>query len=227
VSSSSEQCYSLTHSLIKMSGALPLLVVFDLDDCLWSPEMYTLSHVPSSKDTLTGSLGHYSEGVVAVQCGSECVSDQVRLYPDALTVLQRIYLGEYPDVRIAAASSADTPLAVRIGRACMSLLEVLPGVTVRDVFDLGWPDGFQGHLQIGRTAPLTSDKSKSHFPILRQVTNIPYDRMVFFDDCNWSDHVEMVTRVCKGVVGQRTPRGLQLAEWERALATYAARAVHE
>jgi hypothetical protein len=30
----------------KAYRALPELVVFDLDDCLWSPEMYTLSEIP-------------------------------------------------------------------------------------------------------------------------------------------------------------------------------------
>lgn len=198
--------------------ALPALVVFDLDDCLWSPEMYTLNHIPTSSNVITGSLGESGEGVIAVKSGRE----EIRLFPDALLVLQKIYFGEYPNVRIAAASSADTPQAVRIGRASMCLLEVVPGVSMRDVFDRGWPDNFEDHLQIGRSAPLSSNKSATHFPILRRATNIPYDQMIFFDDCNWSDHVAMVTRECKGVVAQRTPNGLQLSEWERALAMFSA-----
>lgn len=195
---------------------LPDLAVFDLDDCLWSPEMYTLNDVPTTRDVITGSLGECGQGVVAVQSGRH----QIRLFPDALHVLQKIYMGEYANMRVAAASSADTPLAVRIGRATMCLLEVVPGVTMREVFDLGWPEGFEAHLQIGRTAPLSSNKSKTHFPILREETGVPYHRMVFFDDCNWSDHVAMVTRECAGVVAQRTPRGLQLAEWEAALVNF-------
>jgi magnesium-dependent phosphatase 1 len=65
----------------------------------------------------------------------------------------------------AAASSADTPLAVSIGRKAMTMLEVAPGVTVRQVFALGWPEGFEGNMQIGRTSPLSSDKAHTHFPI--------------------------------------------------------------
>jgi hypothetical protein len=34
-------------------------------------------------------------------------------------------------MRVACASSADTPLAVRIGKSALALLEVVPGVTVR------------------------------------------------------------------------------------------------
>jgi magnesium-dependent phosphatase 1 len=200
-----------------MSTPLPELAVFDLDDCLWSPEMYTLNDVPTANDCITGSLGVSGEGIIAVRSGHH----EIRLFPDALLVLQKIYLGEYPKMRIAAASSADTPLAVRIGRTSMCLLEILPGVTMREVFDQGWPDGFEAHLQIGRSTPLTSNKSETHFPILRRETNIPYHKMIFFDDCNWSDHVAMVSRACPGVIAQRTPRGLQEAEWQQALSMFA------
>ena len=61
---------------------------------------------------------------------------------------------------------ADTPLAVSIGRKAMSMLEVDAGVTVRQVFAKGWPEGFEGNLQIGRSPPLSSDKAVTHFPIL-------------------------------------------------------------
>ena len=58
--------------------------------------------------------------------------------PAALQVLQDYYIGNFPStMRIAAASSADTPLAVEIGRAAMNLLEVLPGITLRKVFAKG------------------------------------------------------------------------------------------
>ena len=198
-------------------STIPELAVFDLDDCLCSPEMYTLQEVPTVDDGIRGMLGEFGEGIVAVKSGRY----KVQLFPDALFILQKIYMGEYPKIRIAAASSADTPLAVRIGRASMSILEIVPGVSMRDVFDQGWPASFEAHLQIGRTAPLTSNKSKTHFPILRKETGIPYHRMIFFDDCNWSDHVSMVMSACTGVVAQRTPRGLQVSEWEQALAMYA------
>ena len=44
--------------------------------------------------------------------------------------------------------------------------------------------------------------------------------MVFFDDCNWSDHCAMVGSKW-GVVCQRTPNGIQINEWEKALDAYA------
>ena len=118
-----------------------------------------------------------------------------------------------------AASSADTPRAVEIGKAAMRLLEVLPGVTMNDVLMRGWTD--EGHLQIGRTAPLSSDKSRTHFPILRDTTGVPYDEMLFFDDSVWSDHCRMVERACPGVVTQRTPHGMTAEEWAGGLDKFA------
>ena len=57
---------------------MPKLVVFDLDDCLWSPEMYTLSDVPTSTSAVKSKLGDLEEeGVIAVKSGRSLI----RLYP--------------------------------------------------------------------------------------------------------------------------------------------------
>ena len=202
--------------------ALPKLIVFDLDGCVWSPEMYTLSIVPRASDVVRGDLGRgKGEGVVGVKSGSH---DVIRIFPGALAAIQRVLEGEYgSEMRLAAASSADTPRAVSIGRAAMALLEVLPGVTLLDAFRTaggGFGDDCP-QLQIGRSPPLSSDKSRTHFPILREVTSVPYEEMLFFDDCNWTDHVAAVGREC-GVVGQRTPHGLTVADWEQGLEKYRA-----
>ena len=159
----------------------PELVVFDMDMCLWSPEMYTLNHIPLKSDVIIGKLGNYDEGVIGVKSDY----DQIRLFPDALTILQDIYQGVYGNnLKIAVASSADTPHAVSIGKAAMSFLEVLPGVTLRQVFAKGWSDGFDGNIQVGRTPPLSSNKAETHFPILHRETQIAYNKMIFLDDCN-------------------------------------------
>jgi hypothetical protein len=51
--------------------ALPSLCVFDLDDCLWTPETYTLSKVPGVRDRIKGPLGSFGEGIIGVRCGNE------------------------------------------------------------------------------------------------------------------------------------------------------------
>jgi hypothetical protein len=72
---------------------------------------------------------------------------------------------------------------------------------------------------------LCSNKAQTHFPRIKKITGIPYDKMLFFDDCNWGDHVGMVARGCKegngkGVVGHRTPYGLSVADWYKGLELY-------
>mmetsp|Transcript_21084 Transcript_21084/g.21205 ORF Transcript_21084/g.21205 Transcript_21084/m.21205 type:complete len:243 (+) Transcript_21084:158-886(+) len=198
-----------------ISARIPSLVVFDLDMCLWKPEMFELNEIPTEK--VFGDLGPYGRGVVGVKSGIETIE----LFPDGLQVLQEFYLGKYPNMKIATASACSNPHAVRIGRKAMEMLEVLPGVTMRQVFAKGWEEGFEGNLQIGRTPPLTPNKAKSHFPFLLEATKIPYSEMIFFDDCNWGDHCGNVEKACPGVVTQRTPRGLQRRDWEIAFAKYA------
>ncbi len=194
---------------------MPQLVVLDLDECVWSPEMYTLDELPG--DVVRGELLGAGAGARGVKSGPYTIA----MYDGALRALQRFHAGEYPGTRLAVASSADTPRAVQIGRAAMRVLEVVPGVTMHDVLSDGWADEI--NLQIGRSKPLSSDKSRTHFPILRDLTGVPYEGMLFFDDSNWSDHCGIVERNCPGVVTQRTPRGMTEFEWEQGLKKYAQR----
>ena len=195
--------------------AKPALVVWDMDDCLWHPEMFTLSEMPS--EGVRGDLNGRGEGVVGVRSGS----DVIRLFPDALRVLQEFWDGEHGSTKLAVASSADTPFAAAIAQAALDMLEIVPGVTLRDVLCRGHPDGLSDHIRIGRTAPLSSDKSRTHFPLIREATGIDYDEMLFFDDSNWSDHCAIVSQNCPGVVAQRTPRGLQYSEFVSGLRKFA------
>merc|ERR1719174_181517 len=201
------------------SKTYPSLVVFDLDDCIWSPEMYTLSVVPKPKDAIMGDLNGKGKGVIGVRSGGEVI----KIFPGALRALQEIHAGKYPGpMRLATASSAETPRAVKIGRAAMNILEVVPGVSFKKLLlTHGGGFGDERNLKIGRTPPLSSNKSTTHFPQLRRDCGIPYDEMLFFDDCNWTDHCTIVARVCKGVVTQRTPHGLTFELWTKALEKYA------
>ena len=168
-----------------------------------------------------GDLNGRGEGVVGVHSGG----DIIRLFPGALVALQECADGKYPGMRLAVASSADTPLAERIGRAAMGILEVLPGVTLKEVLTADFEDG--RNLQIGRQPPLSSDKSRTHFPTLKEATGVEYDGMLFFDDSNWSNHCAIVEKNCEGVVVQRTPRGMTEAEFRNGLKKYAAAAAKD
>lgn len=200
----------------RLDAATPKLCVLDLDDCVWSPEMYTLDQLPSEQ--VRGDLGGRGEGVFGVKSGFETI----RVFPGALAALQECADGKHDYMRLAVASSADTPFATKCAYAALDALEVLPGLSLRALLARGWPDGFTANVQIGRTPPLSSDKSRTHFPILKEATGVEYSDMIFFDDSNWSDHCGIVERNCPGVVAQRTPRGLQVAEFRACLDRYAA-----
>lgn len=203
------------------ANGFPALAVFDLDACLWDQEMFQLRELVDRENPVIGPL-EGGDGVVGARSGNAII----RLHEGALEALRRYYNGDYPGMRVAAASSADTPLAVRIGRSALDLLEVVPGVTVREVLGIGWPEDFEGNLQIGRTPPLSSNKAATHFPILRRECSVPFDKMMFFDDCNWGDHCGAVARGCTekesglGPVTVRTPHGLGTADWNRGLEEY-------
>jgi magnesium-dependent phosphatase 1 len=154
---------------------------------------------------------------------------QISMHPGSLVALQNHLDGKYPGMRVAFASSADTPFAEKVGRASLKLLEVVPGTTVWDVV-VGRDWGGRDVNQIGRQPPLSSNKARSHFPFLRRETGIRYDRMLFFDDCNWDDHCGMVASQCKendtniGPATVRTPNGLRVTDWEKGLEVYAKQA---
>lgn len=131
-------------------------------------------------------------------------SDTVHLYDGARRTLRELALNpKYRGVVLACASSSLEPA---YSHACLDHLEILPDLTLRGMF---------AYDQIGRTGKLTPRKT-THFRELHQESGIPYDRMLFFDDCNWGDHIGDL-RDCLGVVGQRTPNGLTFEEFERGL----------
>ena len=203
----------------------PELTVFDLDACFWDQEMYEMTAIPGPQDVVMGDLRGRGEGVVGVMSGGHKIS----LHPGALLAMQHHQDGMYGSMKVAFASSADTPFAEKVGRASLKLLEVVPGTTVWDlVVHRDWNG--KDVNQIGRQPPLSSNKARSHFPFLQRETNIRYDRMLFFDDCNWGDHCGMVSSQCRepdtntGPATVRTPNGLRVADWEKGLAVYAKQA---
>ena len=170
--------------------------------------------------TALGDLNGKGKGVIGAYSGSH----QISMHKGSLLALQEHAEGiKYPGMKVCFASSADTPFAEKIGRATLKLLEVVPGLTVWDlVVRRDWDN--RDVNQIGRQPPLSSNKAKTHFPRIRELTGIHYDKMLFFDDCNWGDHCRMVAEGCqengKSVVTHRTPNGLREADWRKGLELY-------
>jgi magnesium-dependent phosphatase 1 len=141
-------------------------------------EMYEMPKIPTEKDVVRSDLNGRGNGVVGVMSGR----NKIALHKGSLQALQDHADGKFGNMKVAFASSADTPLAEKIGRASLQLLEVLPGMTVWDlVVGRDWEG--RDVNQIGRQPPLSSNKARSHFPFLKKATGIRFDRMLFFDDC--------------------------------------------
>lgn len=203
---SADQEYGFVH---------PQLVVLDLDDCVWHPEMYTLNKIPEKLVMGKHLSSDEEECVVGVKSGRATVA----LHPGAVYALRKLWANGFPDnVRFATASSANTPFAVKCAHASLRALEVHPGVSVYQVLHRGWEHDDDRHLQIGRSHPLSEDK-RTHFNLLNTLLDVPFEHMVFFDDCNWGDNCGNIERAF-GVVTQRTPGGLQVDEFENALQNF-------
>lgn len=174
-------------------AALPKLIVFDLDACLWSPEMFELSAAPTT----------YDGAARGVRAGRE----HVRLFSGASAVLRRILSdGPFRGVRIAVASSTTEP---HYAATCLAQLPVDPerGETVGSLVDF---------RQI-----YPGSKGSQHFPRLAAESGVAFDQMLFFDDCTYGDNCGQVASQCEGVTCVRTPDGLTEALFDAGLAAFA------
>lgn len=76
--------------------------------------------------------------------------------------------------------------------------QVSPGVTAGDVVTY---------------REIYPDNKGRHFKSLHKASGIPYEDMLFFDDCNWGDNCRDVEWACPGVVTTKTPDGLTPEKW--------------
>jgi hypothetical protein len=116
VSSFSPPNASTCLSSLNTLNMYPELCVFDLDACFWDQEMYEMSELPSKK--VIGDLNGRGEGVIGVMSGRHKIS----LHNGSLLALQNHADKMYGDMKVAFASSADTPFAEKVGRASLQML---------------------------------------------------------------------------------------------------------
>mmetsp|Transcript_15230 Transcript_15230/g.16590 ORF Transcript_15230/g.16590 Transcript_15230/m.16590 type:complete len:101 (-) Transcript_15230:136-438(-) len=90
-----------------------------------------------------------------------------------------------------------------------------------DSFPLSGSKSTVGEL-VGFRQIFYGSKGTKHFPNLKDETGIPYDQMIFFDDCTYGDNCANVASHCPGVTCVRTPHGLTEEDFELGLAAFAA-----
>ncbi|CAM9707127.1 unnamed protein product, partial [Ectocarpus sp. 8 AP-2014] len=180
--------------------AVPKLVVFDCDMCLWEPEMFELQQSPTRLDEATNS-------VVAG-------TDRVKLFKGAEQALLELSTQErFSDTRVAVASSTSRKESAM---ACLRLFQPFIVRSVTKTCIQGCSRVIETVYLLLRTFPFRKiypDNKGTHFKSLQKASGIAYKDMLFFDDCNWGDNCRDVEWACPGVVTTKTPNGLTPEKW--------------
>eukprot|EP00035_Acanthoeca_spectabilis_P012072 m.213491 g.213491 ORF g.213491 m.213491 type:complete len:190 (+) comp15522_c0_seq5:2240-2809(+) len=180
----------------RLRRILPRIVVFDLDNCVWDPEMYQLwgggapfKYHPSS-NTCTDRAGV-----------------TVRLMGATVDVWHQIATDpEFAETEIAIASCCDEPSwaeeilrKFRIGPAAE--VEAGSAPTMNELV---------AYKQIHKGS------KKTHLKEIAKESGVALDEMVFFDD--QSGNIRDVSSI--GVLSIRTPDGIESSHWEQCLYKY-------
>lgn len=177
---------------------LPKLVVFDLDGCLWSPEMYELIYF----------MGN--QGAPFTPCKQDknvmrTVGGQpVKLLKDVREVMKEIYLEpKWRHVLVGISSRTNAPHWAK------ELLEKF--LVSHDNGEFVLDDVF-------RNGPIEmrGDSKIQHFHRINQATNISFDDMVFFD--NEYGNCESVADL--GVTVGYCPGGVSKEIWQATLQAF-------
>mmetsp|Transcript_25415 Transcript_25415/g.33182 ORF Transcript_25415/g.33182 Transcript_25415/m.33182 type:complete len:178 (+) Transcript_25415:169-702(+) len=142
-----------------------------------------------------GAPFSYQNGRVFDRYGTE-----VDLFPDVRNILWRINSSEeFQDTKIGSASRTEYP---DWAEECMQLLDVRDGLKMKDFFTYN---------------EIYPGTKTSHFRKLQKASQIPFEEMLFFDDCSWN--CRDVARL--GVTTYNCPQGLSEREFDEALEVYA------
>ena len=146
---------------------LPRIVVFDLDACCWTPELYQIGRGAPFKYDATKCEATASGG------------DRVRLLGDVRSIWGELHSSEiWRQTDVAIASRCDEP---QWAHELLSKFEVLPGVTMIDVAN-------------HNLVQIHSGNKKSHFAQISKSSGVAYPDMLFFDDDPWNiDQVKPIS----------------------------------
>eukprot|EP00854_Cymbomonas_tetramitiformis_P013326 gene13326-15745_t len=172
---------------------LPLLIVFDLDNTLWTPELYQL-RLPSSRAPIAGK--------------------DVQLFPEAAAILQELAEGgewTASGTRVAIASRTHKKAWAE---NLLQQFEIVPGMTLHELI---CNNGKGGLIEIRTGSKL------DHFRRLQKASGVEYEDMLFFDDAFGGKYgnCEPVAREL-GVLSAHCPKGLNFSIWDAALDAFAA-----
>ena len=173
------------------------MIVFDLDACVWFPEMYMLM----------GGGGAPGEFDAARNVATDRHGEAVKLLGAIPQIFEALRAEpRFAGCQVAIASRSDEPAWAR---ALLDTFETAPDAdgATRKLSSVLAPACVRIH----------KGSKKTHFAEIREASGVPFDEMVFFDD----DPANIRDVAPLGVVCQLTPDGVTAAAWEAALGAYA------
>ena len=138
---------------------VPRIVVFDLDACCWTPEMYQLGSGAPFRYDVARCEAIASDG------------EKVRLLGDVRASWGELHSGDrWRQTEVAIASRCDEP---HWARELLGKFEVLPGVTM---------------IEVARDTlvQIHSGNKKSHLTEISKASGVAFSDMLFFDDDPWN-----------------------------------------
>ena len=176
---------------LAVGAALPKVVVFDLDNTLWTPELYTLRKLP----------GYAGAELPGPRAGTD-----VWLLDGAAAALHELATcEEWSSTRIAVASRTNK------GRWAEQLL--------RDFACPGVPGTSLANLLA--QAEIYPGSKVKHFEALSEGLGVDYGEMLFFDDAADGPYGNCAAVSKLGVLSAHCPLGLTVDVWRDAVAAYA------
>eukprot|EP00729_Bicosta_minor_P021610 gene21610-25089_t len=173
------------------AAVIPKMFVFDLDNCVWNPEMYQLwgsGGPPFVRNADNTCSSHGGSGEKVWLCG------------DVQAVWATIHTDpKYAESKIGIASCCDEP---KWAAELLNKFEVVPGKTLQDCV---------AYAQIHKGS------KSGHFRELSRDSGIPVEDMVFFDDQR--GNIQTVSAI--GVTSILTPDGVEQKHFDQALEQYA------
>jgi len=174
------------------TAKLPRAIVFDLDGCVWCPDMYMLWGGGAPFDVR-------DDGTLSDRSGNT-----VRLLGATSQILHELHTDpKWKGCTVCIASCTDEP---NWAQECLRK------------FSVGPPGGGLAMKQCFQIEEIHKGSKRSHLRSISELTGVPLEEMLFFD--NELGNCNDVASI--GVTVAYVPDGVTAAAWERALELYPA-----
>ena len=184
---------NLSKQLSSKMSNLPKLLVFDLDGCLWVPEMYELLYGTGGAPFKTKSDGDLTDKSGNI----------IELMGNVREIMHELKTNEkWSNTRVAIASKCNEP---NWAHECLDKFELPDKIKLRTVFHPDLIEIYFGNKQ-------------NHLKAIASKSNIDLKDMIFFD--NQMDNCVDVAKI--GVTVAYTPSGVTKEAFDQVLEAFPA-----